>query len=275
MSTENADLQKAGMKSLAAHFKKAASHHDAMAGNHEKCMKAHGAHAEAHEGMMGKANDADSDDKSYHKASAAFHKTMAGHHEKLHKGHSTHAEHLRKMSGACTVEDAKKMLELAEVEVTAEVTPQPVADPPADPNANKAAAVVVSTIQLNQETKTVENKEVKTDPAAAPLVNADGSAVIDLNKTIQSALDVKLNEGVNAGLERVLSSEDFNKKLDNIIAGKLLERLGATTIETEIKTFPVSRPGTSSAATAPSISKTGSVLNNSGVPLDLLDLVEG
>ena len=246
-------LQKAKAHSLAAHFTKAASHHDKMSDHHEKCMKAHAAHAEHHESMMGKAEDAG---HSHHKASAAFHKSMAGHHEKLHKSHSTHADHMRKMSEACKSEDTKKVIELLELtEIPeSELTEDPV---------TKAAEVTPTT------------QPAATPAAATPTTPAVPVVSGDLNENIKKALENKLTEGVNAALERVLNSEEFNKKLDNEIAGKLLEKLGSSTVPTEVKTFPVPRPGTNGTPANVSVTPAGKAsgpINMEGVDLELQDL---
>lgn len=221
------ELLKMHPKALAAHFKKAAAHHEKMSDHHEKCMKAHEAHAEHHEAMD---NDHDADDankvekahKSHHKASAQFHKTMAKHHEHLHKSHSSHAEHLHKMCAACEAgADTKKiaqLLEIEEGELGMEKTEVTLQTPPA----------VAST--------------TPTGTPAAVQSTVPGAG-IDVNETINKALDNKLTEAVDSAFSRVLNSEDFNRKVDQAIAGKLLEKLGQTTVPGEIKTFAVPRPG--------------------------------
>ena len=96
----------------------------------------------------------------------------------------------------------------------------------------------------------------------------------DLNAVIQQALDAKLTEGVAAALERVLASDDFNKKVDNQIAGMLLEKLGTSTVPTEVKTFPVPRDGGRQTVFTP-VNKQGtapSPINMDGVDLELQDM---
>ena len=249
MSVDNASLMKAGMKSLAHHFKKSAAHHEKMADHHEKCMKAHEAAAEHHDGMM---NDGDADDKqhkAHHKAKAAFHKSMAGHHEKLHKAHKAHAEHHASMHESMNAEEANKVLKLAgleELPVSTQATPAPVVAAPA---ATSAA------------------------PEAAPVA----PAVANLNETINKALENKLNEAVNAGLERVLASDQFSKRVDEAISNALLGKLGQTTVPTTVQTFAVPRSGETQTAPAASSGPTiQPTFSKSGVPAvdpDLADLV--
>jgi len=212
------DLFKMHPKALAAHFKKAAAHHEKMADHHEKCMKAHEAHADHHEDMQDKTEDVH---KGHHKASAQFHKSMASHHEKLHKSHAAHAEHLHKVCAACQAgEDTKKVAELLEIEE-------------GELSMEKATEVTTQ----NQPTPAAQ-------PTAAPQpVSTAPGAGIDVNETINKALDNKLTEAVDSAFSRVLNSEDFNRKVDQAIAGKLLEKLGQTTVPGEIKTFAVPRPG--------------------------------
>jgi hypothetical protein len=243
-------LLKAKAKSLASHFKKMAGHHEAMADSHEKCMKAHEAHAEHFAKCMGKSEDPMHET---HKASHAFHKSMASHHEKMHKRHSASAEHLHSMSAASSSEDAKKVLELSgipEEEITSFMKVEPTATPA--PAATPVAAPAVA--------------------APAPVTTA-AQAIGDLNETITKALDAKLTEGVNAALERVLNSEEFNKKMDNTIATKLLEKLGSTaTVPTDVRTMPpVAIPRTEGNGNG--YGKT-SVPDLAGIDAELVDFVK-
>jgi hypothetical protein len=263
--TEKVDaLQKAKAKSLAAHFKKAAAHHDKMADTHEKCMKAHEGAAAHHEGMMGKEMEmaAKSEDpavqelqkaadmhKAHHKAKAAFHKTMASHHEKFHKHHSAHADHNRSMAEAHGTDGEAATKALKVLEIDFDTTEEK----PVMSKANDGA------------TPTTPNP----NPNPAPVVSPTG-VIADLNEVIQKALDSKLTEGVAAALERVLASDDFNKKVDNQIAGMLLEKLGTSTVPTEVKTFPVPRDGKPNSAAK--TSSTPSAINMDGVDLELQDM---
>lgn len=212
MPEQNADLLllKAATKSLAHHFKKAAAHHEAMASHHEKAMAAHN---EAHEHHKAMAEAPEHEEhKAHHKAKAAFHKSMAGHHEKMHKAHSAHAEHHKAMAEAHAAGDAKKIMQIAGIE-EASLSTQPV------------------------------TKTATTDPA--PKTDPDPKTTppepVEFGEQISKALDTKLTEAVNAAFERVLNSEDFGKKVDQAIAGKMLEKLGQSTVNTDIKTFPVPR----------------------------------
>lgn len=214
-------------KALAAHFKKAAAHHEKMADHHEKMKDAHQAHADVHN----EQNDHDADDvekggsKSFHKKSAQFHKSMASHHEKLHKAHSMHAEHLHKMGAACTEDDAKKvaqLLEMDEGELMTKTTEQA-------PAAGAAPAQ-----------PTTPEPEVKKAEEAPSITIPEG---FNFNDYFQKALEAKTTEAINGSIERVLSSDDFNKKVDQILAQKMLEQLGQKTVDTTIRTYPVARPG--------------------------------
>lgn len=247
--TENVDLEK-GAKGLASHLKKSAGHHEKMAGCHEKCMKAHEGHADHHESMMGKdmeMADGEKSHKAHHKASASFHKSMAKHHEALHKHHTDEAANMHKASeSAMTSEEESKK-------------------PAAKPKEETKAA---ESTELKKETPVSEtNKEVvKTDtPATDPAAGVP--AIPDFNATIGKALDNKLTEAVGAAFERVLNSDDFSKKVDNAIAAKLLEKLGGATVPTEIRTFPVNRPGEQ-----PRQEKASSIIDMTGIDPDLQDL---
>jgi hypothetical protein len=133
-----------------------------------------------------------------------------------------------------------------------------------------------------EETKTVTPTEVKKEapvsaeekkpgvpvvPSAASTAGAE--PVGGFNESIQKALDSKLTEAVGAAFERVLNSDDFSKKVDQAIATKLLEKLG-NTVPTEIRTFPVARPGTPGAPTEPT--KASTVIDMTGIDPDLQDL---
>lgn len=237
MSIENADLLllKAATKSLAHHFKKAAAFHEAKATHHLKKAEAHlGAH-EHHKAMM--EDPAHEAHKEHHKAKAALHKTLHGLHEKMHKAHTVYSDHHKAMAEAHAAGDAKKLLEIAglkEEDLTKTVSTTPTPTPAATPTPDPAAA---------------------TTPTPTP-----SAATEDINTSIQKALDTKLTEAVNAAFERVLGSEEFGKKVDQAIAGKLLEKLGTSTVQTDIKTFPVPRAGSekpNGAAPATKVDITG------------------
>lgn len=125
----------------------------------------------------------------------------------------------------------------------------------------------------------------KNDPTPTPVTptpvtptqvdpnNPAGAVMADLNAVIQKALDAKLTEGVAAALERVLASDDFNKKVDNQIAGMLLEKLGTSTVPTEVKTFPVPRDnGRQTVFTPVNKQNTPTPINMEGVDLELQDM---
>lgn len=221
-------LAKAKAKTLAHHFKKAAAHHEAKAAAHLKAHEAHKAHADHHQAM---ADDADGDEnkmhKAHHKASASFHKSKAAHHEKLHKAHLSYAEHHKAMAAAHSeAEDHEKVFKLAGMEE------EPLSTRPVTPTTPEPVAKATSV--------------TPTPPVAAPPTEAPVTATPTpegINETIQKALDSKLTEAVSAAFERVLSSGEFNQKVDQAIAGKLLEKLGTSTVETGIRTFPVPRAG--------------------------------
>lgn len=219
MATENADLDKAAKFSMASHFKKAASHHEHIAATHVKMTKAHDGAADHHE-QMGKAEGAD---KAHHKMKAAFHKTMGGHHEALTKRHNSHAEHLHKMAASCSEADAGKAVQLSEID---ELIKQ------------EDTLSTTSDVVKTEAVKT-EGADVKVDPATIVIPASD------FNDNIKKALDTKLTEAVNAAFERVLNSGDFNNMVDQAIAKKLLDKLGSSPVNTEIKTFPVPRTSSS------------------------------
>lgn len=230
---EKADLQKAAIlakakaKVMVKHFQKAEKHHKGHAEDDEKCEMAHKARAEEHEKKLDKADD---DQKDYHKASAAFHKSLAKFAERMGKREKEYADHNKAMSEACAEDDAKKLFKLLDIDEselpTGEDMTKIVDAVPATPAA-PAAAVVTP----------------KAGETAAPAAVVPSAAALGFNETISKALDNKLTEAVDAAFERVLSSDDFGKKVDQAIAGKLLEKLGSSTVATDIKTFPVPRPG--------------------------------
>ena len=228
-------LAKAKAKTLAHHFKKAAAHHEAKAAAHLKSHEAHKAHAEHHEEMMGKTDDADS--KAHRKACMSFHKAQSVHHEKLHKAHTGYADHHKMMAAAHSeMDDHEKVFKLAGMEeeplTTRPITPE-VSDPVAKAAADKAAADKAAADKAAADKAAAGG----TPTPAAPVVEAS------INDTIQKALDNKLTEAVSAAFERVLSSQEFNQKVDQAIAGKLLEKLGTSTVDSKIQTFPVPRAG--------------------------------
>lgn len=244
MPQPNADLLKAA-KSLAGHFKKMAGFEKTKAEYHEKCMTAHKAHAEHFEEAMGKAADPD---KEGIKKTVAFHKSMSNNHEKIYKAHTASAEHLGKMQEAHASGDYGKVFEALGEEMP--VDPVVTAPPAA------AAAVVTDPV---------------VDPAKKAVVADPAPTTDSINDTIQKALDTKLTEAVTGAFERVLNSEDFNKQVDNAISKKLLEKLGTSTVPTDIKTFPVARAtgtnggGNGTAHTIPDLK---------GVDPELADMVK-
>lgn len=221
MSIENADLilLKAAAKSLAHHFKKAAAYHEAMASHHEKAAAAHQGANEHHTAMQ--EDQAHEAHKAHHKAKASFHKTMAGHHEKMHKAHSAQADHHKAMAEAHAAGDTKKLLEISGLKeedlIKTDVTPAPAV--------------------------TGTDPKPAVDPKPADTPSAPSISSEDVNEKIAKAFNSKLEEAVNATLERLMTSDDMNKKMDQIIATKLLEKLGAAPLDTQIKTFPVPRAG--------------------------------
>jgi len=246
-------LEKAKKKSLAHHFEKAAAHHEGHAESDEKCAMAHKAHAEAHEKSMGKADDAKHD---YHKASAAFHKSMANFAEKMAKREKEYAEHNKKMKDALDEkDDHKKVYEIMGVE--------PEEEPLSDVNKTTTTAPAAAAAAAPATTAA---------PAATPAAAAAPVANIGENfgEYIQKALDKKLSESVDGAFERLLNSEDFSKRVDQEVAKKMLEKLGATTIETPIKTYSVPRPGEGTTSTT----TTGVEKRYEGIREDLLDFVK-
>lgn len=220
----NEELEKAKAKGIAHHFRKGAAHHDAKAGHHEKAAAAHHSMAEHHQSMH---ESAEGDMKAHHKAKAAFHKTKAAHHEKVHKLHKAYADHHRQMADAHEANDASKVYKILGIEE------EPLTTRPTTEDVSKTSS-----------TTTVPPATTTSAPAAAaaqPNTSTETSGGFEDN--IRKALDTKLTEGVGAALERLLSSDDFNKRLDNEIAKKLLEKLGSTTIPTEVKTVAVPRGG--------------------------------
>lgn len=212
------------------HFKKGAAHHEHKAAAHLKMHEAHKAYAEHHEKMHG--DHEDGVNKAHHKAAMAFHKAKAVHHEKLHKLHKAHAEHHHAMAAAHEAGDHTKVFKLAEMEEEP-LTTRPITteDAVAKAAADKAAA-----------DKAAADKAA-LDKAAAGGTPTSTPAEANINDTIQKALDTKLTEAVSAAFERVLNSGEFNQKVDQAIAGKLLEKLGSSTVDANIKTFPVPRAG--------------------------------
>lgn len=105
-------------------------------------------------------------------------------------------------------------------------------------------------------------------PAAPAAAATPSAAALGFNETISKALDNKLTEAVDAAFERVLSSDDFGKKVDQAIAGKLLEKLGSSTVATDIKTFPIPRAGGNGAGTDVTVGK----VNLDGLDAELADL---
>jgi len=213
------------MKHFAGHFKKAAHHHEKMAAAHLKMHEAHKAHAEHHEAMLGKAGG-DDPYKEHHKASHHFHKAMAGHHEHLHKHHSAHAEHLHKMAEACASGDHMKVAELFGETIMPEASPAVTTSAAQATTTTAAAAATTATT---------------TDTTKAAVTGSPSTSDTDFQETVRKALDSKLTEAVNSAFERVLNSGDFSKKVDEAIAGKMLEKLGQSTVPGEIRTFPVPR----------------------------------
>lgn len=254
MNEKEVLLAKAKAKTLAHHFKKAAAHHDVKAAAHLKAHEAHKAHADHHQEMM---DDMDGDEgkvhKSHHKASMAFHKSKAAHHEKMHKAHSSHADHYRAMASAHEADEAEKVFKLAGMEeeplTTRPITAQPAED--------------VSKTQTPAPATTPAAPTTQPAPAAQPA--AEG-----INETIQKALDNKLTEAVSAAFERVLSSQEFNQKVDSAIASKLLEKLGSSTVESPIRTFPVPRAGDTPAV--PAVASKATVVDIANLDPELADL---
>lgn len=247
---EKERLEKARAKSLAHHFGKVAAHHEAKAGHHEKAADMHKAHADHHAEMASQMED--SVHKAHHKASAAFHKSKAAHHEKMHKLHKAAAAHHESMKAAHEADGAEKVYKALEIEE--EIVP-------------------VDNKDLNKTLPTAPAQAAPA-PEAAPAAAAPASnASISENfgEYIQKALDKKLSESVDGAFERLLNSEDFSKRVDQEVAKKMLEKLGATTIETPIRTYNVPRPGesTSYAPSAPQEKR------YEGIREDLLDLVKG
>lgn len=250
--TQQELLEKAKAKSLAHHFKKAAAHHEAKAGHHEKAADMHKAHADHHTEMMGKAEEDHL--KAHHKASAAFHKSKAAHHEKMHKLHKAHAAHHEAMATAHEATDAEKVYKALEIEAPQEDTLSTTNDvAKTTPTAPAASAPAPA---------------APTAPAAAA-AGAPASISENFGEYIQKALDKKLSESVDGAFERLLSSEDFNKRVDQEVAKKMLEKLGATTIETPIKTYAVPRPGESQGVPSTTVEK-----RYDGIREDLLDFVK-
>lgn len=245
MKTEDADLLllKAASKSLAHHFKKAAAFHEAKATHHLKKVDAHMGMHEHHKAMM--EDPAHEAHKEHHKAKAAYHKTLHGLHDKMHKAHTAHADHLKAMADAHAAGDPKKMLEICGLTEEALMKTE-TSTPAVTPAATATAAV-----------PTTPPAAAATTPAATP---------DNLDESIKKAFDSKLQEAVNAALERLMASDDLNKKMDQIIGSKLLEKLGSAPLSTEIKTFPVPRK---TDTPAPEVSKT---VDLSGIEPDLAEL---
>lgn len=234
-----AALLKAANKPLTDHYTKSAAFEKSMADDDDKCMMAHKAHAEHYDGL-GKADDAQ---KEHYKANAAYHKTMAGIHEGVSKRRKERSEDYAKLAKAYSEDDAEKVFkslgiitegELAKMSTTATptttVTPTPVVATPATPVT-----------------------PVTPTPSA------------DFNDTITKALESKLNTAIESAFERVLNSDDFNKKVDQAISGKMLEKLGTAASPGEIRTTSVARPGGTTVAPVTKVDTTG-------IDPELLDL---
>lgn len=255
MLTDQEKLEKAKAKSLAHHFGKAAAHHEAKAGHHEKAAEMHKAHSEHHAEMAGQAEDEVA--KKHHKASAAFHKSKATHHEKLHKMHKAYAAHHEAMKAAHEATEAEKVYKALEIEVPQEDNLS------TNNDVNKTAAVPTPAA-------TTATPATPAAPAAPATAAAPSSPGIGENfgDYIQKALDKKLGESVDAAFERLLNSPEFGQRVDQEVAKKMLEKLGATTIDTPIKTYAVPRPGETSTSTS-SVDK-----RYENIREDLLDFVK-
>lgn len=128
MTPEEIELQKAGKKTLASHFAKAANHHEkladkheAVADHHEAMAGHHDAAAEGCEECMGKSKKADVGDGAehdaihevlenqveFHKAASKEHAGLESKHDAIAKMHDKFAEHLHKMSESHDEETAK------------------------------------------------------------------------------------------------------------------------------------------------------------------------
>lgn len=230
-------LAKAKVKSMEKHFKKAASHHAGNAEDDEKCEAAHKAHAEVHEKKMGKAEDPDHE---VHKASAAFHKSLAKFAATMGKREKEYGEHCMKMANACADTDAKKILKAAEFtddEITTLLKDEAVVETREETTMEKkeAAAPAVS-----------EVKDPPTVDPAAPVVAATA------NESLDKAVGDQLNKAMELSFKRILESAEFGKKMDEMIAQKMIEKLGGTTQPTTVKTFNVERTNGSGVITSPS-----------------------
>lgn len=249
--TEQERLEKAKAKSLAHHFTKAAAHHKAKADAHEKLADAHKAHAE-HHAEMAKTDGIEDHHKEHHKASAAFHKSKAAHHEKLHKAHKAYAAHHESMAAAHSEEkDAEKIYKGLGIEED----PLPANDP---------ATTIVKT--ATPTPAPTADKPTNPSTPAAPVSLSELTAE-KFDTYLKTALDKKLSDAANSAFERLLNSEDFAKRVDQEIAKKMLEKLGATTIDTPVRTFPVPRPGEGEVGKAEDP-------QYENVPMDLLDLIK-